>query len=129
MDVLAVNRRVLTLLYVCPTTEGTNKWKEIFYIVFTTLTTAANVCGFIASSFFFGKFVTTDLESSLHALLQMAALGAATYMLVVGLFSRHEINEIFNHLKKIYDESKCWLEFNGFSRFSTFLNSMNWQIS
>lgn len=109
LDVLAVNRRVLTLLYLCPTSGTNSKWIDVFYIIFTILTIVVNVCGFIASSLFFGKFATTDLESSLHALLQMAALGAATYMLVIGLFSRHEINEIFNHLKKIYNESKSML--------------------
>lgn len=130
MRPLQTNKRVLTLLCLYPSDESVSKWKQLTLAVFTFLIIAANMCGLIASSFYFVKFVSTDLETSLHALLQMAALSAATYMLVIGLVLRQKINDIFSRLKNIYDASKNnFQENNGlYKSMFKFFNFLSFQL-
>lgn len=106
MQPLTTNRHVLSVLCVYPVDEGTSRSKKLTYILFTVFVFAGNLTGFTTSVAFFLKFLSSDFGSSLHALLQICAFIASTYVLVVGLHSRHEIRNNFKRLAKIYDASK-----------------------
>lgn len=118
LNPLVTNRRVLTLLCVCPVDKSVSNWKRLCYGIFTLFVITSNLCGFVASSLFFVKFVSSDLEMSLHALLQICALTSATYMSIIGIVSRKKIGAIFENLWQIYKsgeisyETDCSLIFN-----------------
>lgn len=102
---LQTNQQVLRMLCVCPFAKETSPWTKVLCISFTAFIFMSNLCGIIASITFFTKFVSSDLELSLHALLQIAALTAAIYMNANALFSRNKINTIFQKLETIYESS------------------------
>lgn len=106
MEPLQTIKQVLTVLCVYPAPVKTSQWLKLLYTLVTVLVVAANLAGLIASLVFFFEFVSSDFESSLHALLQICALSAATYMHAIGLFSRHRIKIVFENLGKIYEASK-----------------------
>lgn len=108
---LKTNRKLLILLCVCPPAKSISKWKRFGCALFTIVIIASNLCGLIASSSFFIKFVSSDLEMSLHALLQMCACTSAIYMHIIGIISNNRINDIFENLNKIYVEGKNWSKF------------------
>lgn len=114
MTPLKINQRILTWLCVYPVNGVTSKCKHLSYILCTVLTLAANICGLLASSACFAKFVSNDMELSLHALLQICALSSATYMMIIALFSRRNVKMIFDSLAKIHDSGKnvmiLWLD-------------------
>lgn len=107
---LVTNRRMLTLLCVCPVDHSVNTWKRLSYKIFTLFVITSNLCGLVASSLFFAKFVSSDLEMSLHALLQMCALTSATYMSIIGIVSRKKIGAIFENLWQIHKSGEISFE-------------------
>ena len=127
MTPLKINRRVLTWLCVYPVDEVTSKCKNLSYILCTVLTLAANTCGLLASSACFAKYVSNDMELSLHALLQICALTSATYMMIIALFSRRNVKMIFDNLAKIHESGKhvklLWLD-----TMTRYYSSMLWLI-
>lgn len=111
MQPLATMKQVLTVLCVYPAKENASHCKKLMYILITAFVMVVNLAGLIASFAFFLRFVSSDFESSLHALLQICALSAATYMLAIGFISRHKTKSIFNNLSTIYEASKRNLSF------------------
>lgn len=103
---LAIHKRVWTWLCVYPIDESTSKWKKLVYIIFTLVILAANLSIIPASVAFAMKFVSTDLEGSLHALFQITACTGIIFAMFSGFILRHKISTIFEQLTEIYNRSK-----------------------
>lgn len=106
MKPLVTNRRVLTWLCVYPADATTSKLKQLAYILFSLIVFAGILSSLMASIAFFWKYVLVDLEVALYAVSQIAAAASILYAIVMTLFSRQGITNIFQKLTKIYETSK-----------------------
>lgn len=97
MKPLMTNQRVLTWLCVCPPDKSTKKWQKSVYIMFSVSVFFANLIGFTASFAYFYKFLSIDLEKSLHTMSQMAATLSTVY---------EKVTTLFANLLEIYKRSK-----------------------
>lgn len=58
---------------------------------------------------FFLKYTSINLEESLYALMQIFILAIVIAVIMVILFSRHKLIDIFYNLDDIYNSSKYFL--------------------
>lgn len=106
MKPLVTNRRVLTWLCVHPADETTSKFEKISYFIFSLIVFSGILSSLIASIAFFYKYVKVDLEVALYAVSQIAAASSVLYAIIMTLFSRPGITDVFKRLTIIYNESK-----------------------
>lgn len=103
---LKANRRVLTWFSVYPPDKNATKWNRYAYITFTAVALAVQLCSFASDTVVFFKFLSTDVEIVLMALLQFFANGAMAYSIATMLILRHKINAIFESLSEIHKMCK-----------------------
>lgn len=106
MKPLETTKRVLTWLCVCPADESTSIKQKKMYAIFTFMVCFSCISGFLGSVAFFIKFMKSDLENSLIALIVLAACAAIIIGIIVAFLFRHKINEIFEDLSTIYSACK-----------------------
>lgn len=58
----------------------------------------------ISSAAFFFNYIGDDVETSLYALIQIAAFSCSIYTLIVGIKRRQSIQQIFSEFQHIRDE-------------------------
>lgn len=105
---LATNRQVLTWLSMYPANnQTTNFWKGIAYIMVTLTIFCVNLSAAIANLTFFLKFVLTNLEESLIALMICSGCTGLVYSFATAIIMRCKMKIIFEKLALIYDSSKC----------------------
>lgn len=115
MKPLVMNQRVLTWLCVFPMHESAAMKEKLTCIVFSIGVILTIFSGLIGSVIFFLKFVSTDLEESLYALFQIAAIFSTSNAIVVAVQMRHRIPTMFKNLTTIYE--KCKLKLNSIRLF------------
>lgn len=101
-----MNQRVLTWLCVFPLDEVATMKENMTCIAFSIGVILTIFSGMTGSIVFFLKFVSTDLEESLYALFQIAALISTINAIVVVILLRHRIPGMFKNLTGIYEECK-----------------------
>lgn len=106
MRPLETNRYILTWFSIYPPAKNTSKWKRWMYISFTVFDLIILLLSIAAASAFFRKFVSTDLEASLMALMDLVGCLTMSYVIMVTFYQRQEFLIIFDGLTKIYDERK-----------------------
>lgn len=109
MKPLATNRRILTWLCVCPFDRDTSIVEKMFFIILTLFLFALVSSALVSSIVFFANNVSVDIESSLYALVEIAAYSGLLYMLMVVFILRKRINRFLGTLETIYDESELKL--------------------
>lgn len=110
MKPLVMNQRVLTWLCVFPLDEAATMKEKLTCITFSIGVILTIFSGLTGSVVFFLKFVSTDLEESLYALFQIAAIFSTSNAIVVAVLMRHRIPAMFSNLTEIYE--KCMLKIN-----------------
>lgn len=103
---LKTNRRVLTWFCVCPPDERATKWNRYAYVAFTASSFLVMFSAVLSDALFFWKFIATDIEHSLMALLQLFGHGAMAYSILFMYILRDNINAIFESLSEICAMSK-----------------------
>lgn len=103
---LPTNQRVLTWLCIRPMNTDENRWKKLFYIMFSITFVSMDLTGLFSSVAFFLINISTDLEESLYALFQISAFSGLTYMCIVAFLLRNEITAFLGTLSQIYDARK-----------------------
>lgn len=78
-----------------------------FYSIFPVIVLVGDLVGFAAGTTFFLKTISSDLESAMYSLCQMAGLGNMAYMMVVSFFLREKFTATVDSLLEIYRESEC----------------------
>lgn len=106
---LATTQHILTWLSVCPADESTSTQMKLAYGIFTSFVSISNLCGSTAILFFFIKAPSNRLEDYVFATIGLVAFCSIIYGMVVVIFSRSKINDIFTELSTIYNASKCSL--------------------
>lgn len=101
MQPLITNRKVLMWLNLCSTDKTIVEWKGVINIIFTLISVFVTLF-LIASTVFFWKNISTDLELSLFALYQIPPTLGALYESAVMFFSKHKVHTIFEQLSAIY---------------------------
>lgn len=114
MEPMATARKVLTWLCIVPADEETTKFKKLIYIACTSALMVSTICGFLTSSAFIIKFMSTNLEDCLYALIQICATVGDTYMMLVAFILRHKIAALFDRLAAIYRASKKSVKYRAF---------------
>lgn len=103
---LRTNRRVLTWFCVYPPEENATKWQKRAYIAFAVYALTLNSVSCVSDAAFFFKFVSTDLEKSLMALLQLFGNATMVYALSITFLLRKKFVAIIESLTTIYETSK-----------------------
>lgn len=112
MEPLHTSRRVLTCLCICSFDKTTSMKEKSIYITLSVSIIFAEIFMLIASVVFFMKNVSTNLEESLFALLQIAGLVGSLYIMATAYISQHKIMSIFDSLSQIYTSSMYfWTDF------------------
>lgn len=107
MEPMVMNRKVLTWLCMYPFEEGTTWAMKMAYIIYTLVTFVVNFSAVFCAGAFIYKFVSTDLERCLYALLHIVAHSAIVYIQIAASYLQQKIKtDIFDHLKQIYEASK-----------------------
>lgn len=104
MRPLEASQRVLTWLCVYPADESTSRWEKVTYVAGYTSVLLGNIGNLAASALYFVGYLQIDLEKSLYAVAQMAALASGVYIMGIALLLRHRIVIVFDGLVKIYEE-------------------------
>lgn len=103
---LETNQRVLTWLCMHPPDESATAWKRMAYIIAALIIFAVLLSATIAHIVYFLKFVSTDLEGSLVALMIIDGMIGFVYSFVTAFNLRYKIQTIFENLTSIYEASK-----------------------
>lgn len=103
---LASHRRLWSFLGLCSFGKERSKWIQTASLIFTISLFLGIVCVVLASVAFCIKYLSTDVEGSLHALFQITAFTAITYASVVAFVERPKIAAICDRLTQIYDNCK-----------------------
>ncbi|XP_055307926.1 odorant receptor 85c-like [Sitodiplosis mosellana] len=102
---LATSRLMLTWHCVCPAGDSTNEWLKLAHVPFISLILIAQWSAVASSFAFFMKFISTDLETALYAVFQMAAFSPAVYSIFVTLLLRRDINDLLDQLSQFYRDA------------------------
>lgn len=120
---LPTNQRVLTWLCIRPMNTDENRWKKLFYIMFSITFVSIDLTALFSSIAFFFINISIDLEESLYALFQISAFSGLTYMCIVAFLLRNEITVFLGTLSQIYDaRKKLYISDNFFSEKKSLLN-------
>lgn len=103
---LEMSRRLLTWLYLYPSTETSGNQKSVTCFAFTIAVYVATMSFLVSSMAFFMKFVSTDLEESLYALFQIGGFSNTAYVITFAYFSHRRIAAIVDELTAIYNTCK-----------------------
>lgn len=107
MEPLKTNRQCFIWLRILSADESTSRRQKLAHTVFARAVLIGLICGFAASSTFFGSFVFIDLGRSVLSVMTVVAQFTLIYMLLVGFFLlRHKIGTIFDNLKTIHKDSE-----------------------
>lgn len=102
MEPLATNRRVMMWFCMCPADESTSKKERMFHVAFIFIVATITLCALISSVVSVIVYMSTDFESSLYAVFQVAAEASAANLIIVAFFMRDRIKAIFTKLSDIY---------------------------
>lgn len=105
MRPLATAQRIFSWFCIGPFDEPSTG-KEIARVVFVVFLPISVVSCKVSSVLFFFKYISTDLNGSIFALLQIAMYFGLIYTMVAVASSRRELLAIFDSLSKIYDACK-----------------------
>lgn len=103
MNLLSTNQRVLTWLCIYPADDSTRIEIKLAYIIVSIVIIAIELSILIASIAFFMKNVSSDLDSSLFAVIQIVGLFGLTYMIIVAFILSRNITDMFKGLTLICD--------------------------
>lgn len=103
--------RFLIWFCVYPCDKTTPKWIKCAHIAFACIVFAGNCMGLLVSTIFFFESISTSLENSLYAVLQIASCAIGTYANLFMLLSRHKITANLKDLARIYDKCKYFDSF------------------
>lgn len=106
MIALKTNREVLRWLCVYPAEENASKWKKGIYAAFGAFILCTNSFAFGASTVYFLRNTSNDLESSLLALGQLAGCANVIYISIITFLMRRKIAACLDSLSKIYNDCK-----------------------
>lgn len=98
--------QMLTWLSAYPPDERTSKTKKLLYIFIFVVIMAVLICGFIAFATFFFKYIMSDLEKALMAVMTLCTATGTSYTLVVSFVKRLKMKSIFDDLSEIYEKCK-----------------------
>lgn len=112
MKPLEQSFKTFVLLCICPPDPTADKWIKLRNFSFLSLAISFVLLGNISSITFIMKYIGTDLENSLFACLQVAALTETIYTIFVALLIRNKITMIFDEFQTFYDSSKIYFKIN-----------------
>lgn len=99
--------RMLTWLSVYPPDKNTSKSRKIEYICVAVVIMTVLIFGFIGFAAFFCKYVSTDMEMALMAVMTICTSVGTSYTLAISFLTRSKMKSIFENLSEIYDASKA----------------------
>lgn len=98
-------RKWLKWLCVFPKTNDTSTLDKTWCAIFTFIIFCGNLFAVIASAAFISKYMKSDLQKTLYALFQFGSFFIMSYTMVMVLFVRGKIVEMFEKLSDIYTKS------------------------
>lgn len=106
MIALKTTQTILTWLCIIPADEATPEWKKSAYMIFNLGTFFGNIAFLLSVTKFLITFISVDLEGSLYALFQIAAICSGIYGMTIAFILRRKYAAMIETLSDIYDERK-----------------------
>lgn len=103
---LETNRKVLTLMSVYPLDDTTNVLIKLICFVIPLVIFITHLLAIFSSAIFFAKHIEDDIDTAIFAILQICGCANMAYMLVIAIYLRENINDIFKRLDVIYKTCK-----------------------
>lgn len=102
---LATTRRVLTWLYMIPTSKSESFKKKLSISLVALIVFLANASDFMSHFAFFWKFLLIDTEKCLLAFMGVSGTVGLLYASVSAFLMRYKMNVVFEKLSAIYNSS------------------------
>lgn len=99
-------RRILKRLCMCRPDESSTTLKGLFLWVLFMVSTSIQVFSACASTAYFIRFVSSDLEACLNCVFQFAAAFSAFTAILTTFLLRRKVVLMFDKLADIYDMCK-----------------------
>lgn len=110
MKPLPKYREILMWFCIYPAHENVTNHQKMLHIAFIVFINGTFLC-FIASSItYFLENISTDVEKSLFALLEVAGIAGGLHKFSVAFILRKKITAMFERLSEICDASKYFLK-------------------
>lgn len=106
MDALKLNQAVLTFIGVCATDANTALRKKIQFSLFYALMLLMYFLNIIACGLYFIKYISTDYDNGIYALLAVVVLVTLLYILIDLRYHSLKLRQIFETLYAIYERGK-----------------------
>lgn len=103
---LKTNRKVLTLFSVVPCDESSNVLIKVICLLFPLIVFTGHIWSIAASAIYFANNIENDMDTAFFAILQIGGHFNMAYMLIIAIYLRTNINNIFNKLDVIYKTRK-----------------------
>lgn len=111
MHPLETNRQVLMWLCGIPTDKSTSKWKRYAYIAFTSIVMMVHLSSMLTGAAFIYIYKSIDMGETLYSLIHTLGSTSMLYLAIATVLLSRDSAEIFEGLKKIYNESEWTFSF------------------
>lgn len=114
MKVIALKTTQTVLMWLCiaPANKTTSKWKKSAHLAFNVGVFFGNLAFLLSVTKFLITFISIDLEGSLYALFQIAAICSGIYGMTIAFLLRRKYAAMIETILQLYDERKFKLAFN-----------------
>lgn len=108
MRPLSTTKQILIWLCMYPAHESSSRWRKTAYCAFGLAIFCINLFTLFAHLAFFIKFVSSDVYGSFFAFMAMDAVTGMCYTMMIAFIMRHQIQNIFERLAKIYKDCESF---------------------
>lgn len=115
MEPLQLNKFYLKRVNLYPVEKHEDPLTKFKHHTFTVLVVTFECLSFFYSVVFISRNYITNIEKSLHAMLQVAAVGSVIYIWIIGYLQRNKVVETFKYMNTIYNLCNFHSKFNCFN--------------
>lgn len=103
MQPLVTTHRIIVWMFMCTPDKSTSGFKKCLYFAFLVGVLVGNVGVLFACGAFFLRYVSVDLEQSLHPVMNVGATFGVNYACIyAACFGQKQMAVIFDKLSAIY---------------------------
>lgn len=97
---------MLTLFSVRPCDETSNVLIKVICLLFPLIIFIGHIWSILASAAYFANHIENDMDTAFFAILQIGGHFNMAYMVIIAIYLRANINNIFKKLDVIYKTCK-----------------------
>lgn len=117
MNLFKTNRKIFTLLCICPMLQDANLKMIIKNISFVAVLLIVSLISVCASSAYIMKHGSVEIEGTLYAVFQLAALFVGLNNMIGGIVHRHKMQNLLDGFQNTFEMCKLQCSSKFYSKF------------